>query len=66
MVASELIPCSEELVRDKVDKLYKTLRTKATCVPGIDENTRMPDKPDWYDDAKFKRAQQYFKSYFTR
>lgn len=65
MVSSELTPCAEELVRDKVDKLYKKLRTKAVCVPGVDENTRMPEKPDWYDEAKFKRAQAYFKSYFT-
>lgn len=51
------MPTSEERLQ--------LLLTEARLVPGINEACNADNKPDWLDEEKFQRGQNYAANYLT-
>ncbi|XP_053204900.1 uncharacterized protein LOC128389364 [Panonychus citri] len=60
-----LTPLKSQLIDEKVSTLYKRLRSQATCEPAIVEGWTFREKPSWYDEDKFKRAQRWAYYHFV-
>ncbi|XP_015794080.1 uncharacterized protein LOC107370612 isoform X2 [Tetranychus urticae] len=61
-----ITPLKSDLIDEKVSSKYKRLRTEAVCEPAIIEGFSFKEKPSWYDENKFKRAQNWAYHHFVR
>ena len=61
-----LTPLKSESIDEKVITLYKRLRSEATCEPAITEGWIFKDKPSWYNEDRFRRAQKWSYYHFVR
>ncbi|RWS30699.1 hypothetical protein B4U80_11654 [Leptotrombidium deliense] len=56
----------DEETRLKAEQRYKELKSSGTCTPGTSPHVKMNEKPVWFNETKFKEAQNVCQKYFVR